>query len=71
MAEGNRITLEQALEILPKSLLEKKERDSEDNYTGRTWLDTEKFITSATGNVVPAWHRTVQQKRAKMQILYF
>lgn len=69
MAEGNRITLEQALEILPKSLLEKKE--SEDNYTGRTWLDTEKFITSATGNVVPAWHRTVQQQRAKMQILYF
>lgn len=52
-----RITLEQALEILPKSLLEEKERDSEDNYTGRTWLDTEKFITSATGNVVPAWQR--------------
>jgi len=52
MAEGNRITLEQALEILPKSLLEEKEKDSEGNYTGRTWLDTEKFITSATGNVV-------------------
>ena len=52
MAEGNRITLEQALEILPKSLLEAKEKDSEGNETGRTWLDTEKFITSATGNVV-------------------
>ncbi len=54
---NNQISDLSPLQNLPKSLLEEKERDSEDNYTGRTWLDTEKFITSATGNVVPAWHR--------------
>lgn len=54
---NNQISDLSPLQNLTKSLLEEKERDSEDNYTGRTWLDTEKFITSATGNVVPAWQR--------------
>ncbi len=59
MAEGNKITLQQALDILPQALLQVKEYDSEGNETGRTWLDTQEFITSNTDGVVVSKDGTI------------